>query len=145
MIHYIIAFRSKVLHLAAMQRGSDLLESIAVGATAACLVHCIALPVLIAALPALASLFPIPETFHVVALALAVPATGGALLAGYRRHRLAGPVLCGAVGLALLALGVFRWGETPLEAPVTICGSIFIAGAHLANWRLRRAVHGHLA
>ena len=127
-----------------MQRGSDLLESIAVGATAACLVHCIALPVLIAALPALASVVPIPEKFHVVALALAVPATGGALLAGYLRHRLAGPLCSGVVGLVLLALGVFHWGETPLEAPVTICGSLFIAGAHLANWRLRRAAHAHL-
>lgn len=144
MIHYIIAFRSGVLHLAAMQRRSDLLESIAVGATAACLVHCIALPVLIAALPALASVVPIPETFHVIALAFAVPATGGALLTGYLRHRVAGPLLCGVIGLLLLALGVFRWGETPLEAPVTICGSLFIAGAHLANWRLRRATHVHL-
>ena len=115
------------------------------GATAACLVHCIALPVLIAALPALAAVFPIPESFHVYALLLAVPATGGALLAGYRRHGAIGPVLGGTVGLVLLALAVFVWGATPLEAPVTIGGSILIGCAHLANWRFRRAAHLHLA
>ncbi len=115
------------------------------GATLACLVHCIALPVILAALPALSSIVPIPATFHILALAFAVPATGGALYVGYRHHRLAMPLLVGGAGIALLALGVLHWGETPLEAPVTILGSLLIAGAHVANWRLRRATHLHIS
>jgi hypothetical protein len=121
-----------------------MIEGIAVMAAIACLVHCIALPVILAALPAVASVMPIPETFHVLALAFAVPATGGALYVGYRRHRLAAPLMIGGAGLVLLALGVLRWGETPLEAPVTIFGSVLIAAAHVTNWRARRATHLHL-
>jgi hypothetical protein len=127
-----------------MRRLQDMIEGIAVMAAIACLVHCIALPVIVAALPVLASVMPIPETFHVLALAFAVPATGGALYVGYRRHRLAAPLLVGGAGILLLALGVLHWGETPLETPVTILGSLLIAAAHVTNWRMRRATHLHL-
>jgi len=127
-----------------MRRLQDMIEGLAVGAALACLIHCIALPVTLAALPALATVVPIPATFHILALAFAVPATGGALYVGYRHHRLAAPLLIGGTGIVLLALGVLRWGETPLEAPVTIVGSLLIAAAHIANWRLRRATHVHI-
>ena len=139
MIQYIIAFCLAPGHLAIMARKDDLIEGIAVGATIACLVHCLALPLLIAALPVVSSVLPIPEHFHLIALGLAIPATAGALFAGYRRHRLAAPLIAGTVGLTLLALGAIHWGETPLETPVTVLGSLCIAAAHLANWRYRRA------
>jgi hypothetical protein len=126
-----------------MRKIQDMIEGIAVGAALACLVHCIALPVLLAALPAIATIVPIPETFHIFALALAIPATGGALYVGYRRHRLAAPLLAGGAGIALLSLGVLYWGHGPLETPVTIIGSLLIAAAHAANWRLRRLSHTH--
>ena len=145
-IHYIIAFPAQRAHgVPTMRRLQDMVEGMAVGAALICLVHCIALPVVIALLPALATVAPIPETFHIVALSFAVPATGGALFIGYRHHRLVAPMLIGGIGLALLALGVLRWGETPLEIPVTIFGSLLIAAAHIANWRLRHAGHAHLA
>ena len=120
---------------------ADLIEGLAIGATIACLVHCLALPLLIAAIPILSTVLPIPEHFHLIALGLAIPATAGALFAGYRRHRLAAPLVAGTVGLTLLALAAIHWGETPLEMPVTVLGSIAIAVAHLANWRYRRASH----
>ena len=120
---------------------ADLIEGLAIGATIACLVHCLALPLLIAAIPILSNVLPIPEHFHLIALGLAIPATAGALFAGYRRHRLAAPLVAGTVGLTLLALAAIHWGETPLEMPVTVLGSIAIAVAHLANWRYRRASH----
>jgi len=123
----------------AMARKDDLIEGIAVGATIACLIHCLALPLLIAAIPVVSSVLPIPLHFHEIALGLAIPATAGALFAGYRRHRLAAPLIAGTVGLTLLTLGAIHWGETPLEMPVTVLGSLAIAVAHLANWRYRRA------
>lgn len=124
-----------------MARKDDLIEGIAIGATIACLVHCLALPMLVLAVPVLSTMMPIPENFHLIALALAIPATAGALFAGYRRHRLAAPLIAGTIGLTLLALGAIRWGETPLELPVTVVGSLAIAAAHIANWRFRRASH----
>jgi hypothetical protein len=139
-IQYIIAFCARRGHLAAiMARKDDLIEGIAVGATIACLVHCLALPLLFAVVPVISAVLPIPEHFHLIALALAIPATGGALFAGYRRHRLAAPLLAGTVGLVLLTLGATHWEATPLETPLTVLGSLAIAAAHLANWRYRRA------
>ena len=128
-----------------MGRRSDFIEGIAIAATVACLVHCVGLPLLFAALPLATSVLPVPESFHIIALMLAVPATGGALFIGYRHHRLAAPLLAGLAGLTLLALGALYWDHTPFEVPATIAGSLAIAAAHLANWRLRRAVaHGVL-
>jgi hypothetical protein len=124
-----------------MRNRADLIEGIAVGATIACLIHCLALPLVIAVLPIVSSMLPVPENFHLIALGLAIPATAGALFAGYRRHRLAAPLIAGTAGLTLLALGAIHWGETPLEMPVTVLGSLAIAAAHLANWRFRRAGH----
>jgi hypothetical protein len=139
-IQYIIAFCAARGHLATiMARKDDLIEGIAVGATIACLVHCLALPLLFAIVPVVSAVLPIPEHFHMIALALAIPATGGALFAGYRRHRLAAPLLAGTAGLVLLTLGATHWEATPFETPVTVLGSLAIAAAHLANWRYRRA------
>jgi hypothetical protein len=121
-----------------MSRRSDLIESMAIAGAVACLAHCLALPLLIAALPALASVVPIPTSVHLAALAFAVPTTLLALGAGYRHHGTTTPLLIGGVGLALLAIGVLRYGETMLELPLTVAGSLAIAGAHLLNWRHRR-------
>lgn len=121
-----------------MTRSSDLVEGLAIGATLACLAHCIALPLAIAALPALAEIVPLPTHVHLVALGTAIPFTGIALWAGYRHHGGARPLVMGVLGLAMLTIAVWPWGGTVLEAPITICGSIAIAAAHLGNWRLRR-------
>lgn len=124
-----------------MARKDDLIEGIAVGATVACLVHCLALPLLIAIIPVIPAVLPIPDHFHAIALGLAIPATGGALFAGYRRHRVVAPLFAGTAGLALLTLGATHWEATPLETPVTVLGSLCIAAAHLVNWRYRRLAH----
>jgi hypothetical protein len=124
-----------------MARKDDLIEGIAVGATIACLVHCLVLPLLIAIIPVIPAVLPIPDHFHAIALGLAIPATGGALFAGYRRHRVAGPLFAGTAGLMLLTLGATHWEATPLETPVTVLGSLCIAVAHLVNWRYRQLAH----
>jgi hypothetical protein len=117
----------------------DWVERAAVGASIACLVHCLALPLVLAALPALSSVLAIPESFHLWVLAFAVPASGAALFTGRARHGAGFPVLLGIAGLALLALGVLLFGATRWETPVTVLGSLTLAGAHMANWRLRHA------
>jgi hypothetical protein len=128
---------------AASAPGIDWVERAAVGASALCLIHCVGLPLLLAALPALSSLIAIPESFHVWVLAFAVPSSALALVAGRHHHRRAYPLAIGATGLILLATAALvllggRW-----EAPVTIIGSLCLAGAHIANWRLRHSSHRH--
>ena len=104
---------------------------------AACIVHCLALPLLAAALPFLAILLPHDEWVHPAMLALALPVTGMALVRGYRRHRLARPAALGAVGLFLIAGALLTGGEFA-ETIMTVTGALLCAAAHVLNWRGHR-------
>jgi MerC mercury resistance protein len=122
-------------------RAEDWLERIAVGASLLCLAHCIALPLIIAALPILSVVLAIPETFHLVMLLIAIPFSGVALFIGRGHHARGWPLLVRTAGLALLAIAIFFYGNTAWEAPLTVLGSLFLAAAHLFNWRFRHARH----
>jgi hypothetical protein len=115
-----------------------MVEHAALGASLLCLVHCLALPVIFALLPALSSLLPVGETFHLWMLGIAVPASGLALVTGHARHSAWWPMLLGFTGLLLLAVGVLLFGETRLETPLTVFGATLLAIAHVWNMRLRR-------
>lgn len=104
-----------------------------------CLVHCLGLPLLIAALPAIAARVDLGEGFHLAVLLFALPVSGFALIEGWRRHRGLVPLFVGAAGLALLALGLAFENWVAVETGVTVAGSLLLAGAHIANWRRRSA------
>lgn len=112
-------------------------DAMAVGASALCLIHCLALPLVIAALPALAARLDLGEGFHLAVLAFALPVSGFALVEGWRRHRGVMPLIVGAVGLVLLGAGVAFEDMVAVETGVTVAGSLLLAGAHVANWRGR--------
>ncbi len=109
----------------------------AVGASAVCLFHCLALPFVVAALPVLANVLDVPKSFHVIMLALALPISGFALISGFRRHGTVLPAIVGAVGLFLLAIGTLLLNKPAAETGVTVVGGLLLAGSHLKNWRLR--------
>lgn len=111
------------------------LDSFAVGASTVCLVHCLALPLLIALLPALAGVLDTGEWLHRTLLGLAVPISSIALLIGHRRHGQVQPAAGGVIGLGLLAGGLFA-GPPAAETAFTVTGSLLLASAHLVNWRL---------
>lgn len=117
----------------------DWMERAAVGASLACLAHCLALPLLLAALPMFSRWLSVPEAFHLWVLVFAVPASMLALVSGWSRHRGTRPLVLGVSGLVLLAIGTLWFGETWAETPVTVMGSLTLAGAHLLNWRRRHA------
>lgn len=112
-------------------------DGLAVGASAVCLVHCLALPLVIAALPALANVMQVPESFHLMMLALAVPISGFALVSGFKRHGAVLPTMIGGAGLVLLAIGALLLSKPAAETGVTVMGGLLLAGAHIKNWRLR--------
>ncbi|MBC9032664.1 MerC domain-containing protein [Sphingomonas sp. JC676] len=122
---------------------TDWFERAAVGASMLCLIHCIGLPLLLAALPALSRLIALPESFHVGVLGFALPTSGAALLLGHRGHRERLPLIVGGIGLALLAVGALLLLGSPMETPATIAGSACLVFAHLWNWRLRHRRHRH--
>ena len=121
----------------------DWVERAAAGASALCLIHCAGLPLLLAVLPALSSLIALPESFHLWVLVFAVPTSALALVVGRHRHRRAYPLTIGATGLILLATGALLLPGGQWETPVTIIGSLCLAYAHVANWRLRHFHHHH--
>ncbi|WP_420138867.1 MerC domain-containing protein [Sphingomonas sp.] len=98
------------------------------------------MPFAIAALPALATILPVSEHFHLWILAFAAPVAMIALWSGRTRHGATGPLLTGGVGLVLLLLGAIVFGETRWETGLTVAGSLTLALAHIRNWRMRRAV-----
>lgn len=117
----------------------DRLERAAMGSSLLCLLHCLALPLLLAAVPVSAESPLGGEDFHLWVLVFAVPASGAALWIGRAKHGAAWPLVLGALGLALLAAGALMLGGTAGETPVTILGSAALIAAHLGNWRLRHA------
>lgn len=114
----------------------DAADSLALLASAACVVHCLALPLLFAALPALSQVLRLPESLHLWMVAVAIPTSASALLAGTRGQS-SRPILVGFIGLGLLAIGTTIAGETRYELPITIVGALILSTAHILNWRRR--------
>jgi hypothetical protein len=112
-------------------------DSIAIGASFACLVHCLALPVLIALLPAWSAFLDVPESFHLWLLVLAVPVSLTVLVRAATGKPGYLPLRFGIAGLTLMALGLGVEGEVS-EAIVTSVGALLLAFGHILNWRARR-------
>ena len=119
-----------------------------VGLSLTCLIHCLALPLLILLAPALGHWIALPESMHAVILLLALPAASIAMSSGWRRHRRAAPALLALVGLGLLAAGLAAhegWlaiaDREAADRWLTSAGALTLAAAHLANWRWQ---HRHI-
>jgi MerC mercury resistance protein len=115
----------------------SLFDGVGTATSFACLVHCLLLPVIGAWLPSLGFLLGLPESLHLLLFALAVPVSGGALIAGWRHHGALLPLLFGLAGLAALGLGALTGARPPLDTALTSAGALALASAHLGNWRLR--------
>ncbi|SOB87275.1 MerC mercury resistance protein [Sphingomonas guangdongensis] len=123
----------------AQQRFFDV---VAIGASALCLLHCLALPAAILLLPALAVFLQVPESFHLAALAVAVPTSAVALGAGYRTHETAQAIGVALPGIALLAWGALMAQGVAAETGSTVAGALLLALAHVLNWRALALVPG---
>ncbi|MFT3968154.1 MAG: MerC domain-containing protein [Sphingobium sp.] len=99
-----------------------------------CLVHCLALPALLAFVPALAVWLPGDRWVHPLLILLAVPVTGIALWRGYVRHRRPLAAVLGAIGLLAIILALAT-GSRACEAAITVLGGLLIASAHILNLR----------
>lgn len=110
------------------------LDRVAVVLSGLCLVHCLALPVVLAALPLLSGF---AEThWHLPMLAIALPISFAAIVIGYRRHGNRGIVAGAVAGLLLLiagaTLGHALLGQTA-DRVLTVTGSLVLAAVHWQN------------
>ena len=120
-------------------KSTDWLDGAAIGLSGLCLLHCLALPFFVGALP---MLMPFTEShLHAQMLYFAVPLSVIAVGIGYARHRNSTVVLAAVAGMSLLVLGAtVAHGSLGIVADrlFTISGSIVLAAAHLWNGLLSR-------
>jgi len=120
-------------------KATGLLDNAAVALSGLCLLHCLALPMLIAVLPFLGQFGE--RHFHVQMLIAVVPVSIIAFSLGFRRHRSRSVVAWGGVGVLLLMLGgTIAHGSYGIVADrlLTICGALILAAAHYFNNRFSR-------
>jgi len=117
-----------------MSKSTSWLDGAAVGLSALCLIHCLALPLLVAGLPFLAQFSE--GHLHAQMLVIVLPLSIVALGLGFRHHRSTTIVSAGAVGMLLLTAGAtVAHSQLGLAADrlFTIAGALVLATAHFYN------------
>ncbi|MGN6422273.1 MAG: MerC domain-containing protein [Asticcacaulis sp.] len=116
------------------------LDFASVGLSGLCVVHCLALPLLAAALPLAGTLADAPWV-HPLLVLIAAPLSLWAIQSSraWRKVPVVGLILA---GLALLALAAFVPALADLDTTLTVIGALAIASAHVVNY-LSGARHTH--
>ncbi|MGI9225520.1 MAG: MerC domain-containing protein [Woeseiaceae bacterium] len=120
-------------------KSTDWLDGAAVGLSGLCLLHCLALPFAVGALPVLLPLAG--DHLHVQMLFIVVPLSVLAIGTGFAGHRNLRVVLGAIAGLALLAIGATVAHDSlgiVADRVFSISGAIVLAIAHFYNGLLAR-------
>ncbi len=126
---------------------SKYFDHIAITLSTICIVHCLAVPIVVAVLPVLALTWGLSDAhFHTLMLWFVVPSSVLGFAFGYHAHRGAAIVLSGAVAIAVLAYVALRahgvW-SAGAETAVSVAASVLLAVAHWRNFRAVRRAHAH--
>lgn len=115
------------------------LDVAAVGLSALCLLHCLALPLVAAAAPVFATAAE-AEWVHWAVVITAAPISLGVFLLG-AVHGDGFPLglLIAVTGLGAMFAALFAPHEW--ETPLSVAGGVLVATAHVLNWR--RRTHRH--
>ncbi len=120
------------------------LDRIGVFLSATCLLHCLALPVLLTIAPITQTGLMDEQTFHLILLWFILPVSLIALGIGCRQHKDLIIVLLGGTGLSLLLFAGLL-GHTylspPTERVLTVVAGLILAAAHLRNFKICRATN----
>ena len=120
------------------------LDRIGVFLSATCLLHCLALPVLLTIAPITQTGLLDEQTFHLALLWFILPVSLIALGIGCRQHKDLLILLLGGTGLSLLLFAglVGHSVLTPTaERGVIIVAGLILAAAHLRNFKICRATN----
>lgn len=104
----------------------------------ACVLQCIAVPVLVTLTPTVAVLSAVHHSLHPLLVMLAIPVSLFAFLLGHRRHRSIIPLLISIPGLLCLMLGLILPLPHIHEIVITSAGGFLIVAAHLINAKRER-------
>lgn len=123
-----------------MPNSTRWLDGTAVTLSALCLVHCLALPLIVAGLPLLAQFTD--GHLHAQLLVVVLPVSVGALGLGYRRHQNGRIVTGGTLGMLLLVVGAtiaHRHLGLAADRAFTMAGALVLATAHFFNTYRKRS------
>ncbi len=116
-------------------------DSLAIGLSGVCVLHCLASPLLLVVLPSLTALQLENEAFHGWLLVGVVPTSLLSLALGFKQHKRFKLVVVGCVGMSILFLATSfdnHAHDATLEKAFTIAGACILAVAHYWNFLLCR-------
>lgn len=112
-------------------------DKLGIAGSGLCLLHCLALPVLVGVLPSLGLAFLADEIVHEILAFALIAFAALAFIPGYRRHQDKRVVGLMAIGLGLILSAI--WGASFLdlhgagETVLSVAGSVFLISAHYLN------------
>lgn len=112
-----------------MQR---VIDRLAIVLSAICVVHCLAVPIVLLAMPGVLAGDDHGDLTHMIIFAIALPLSTLGMWYGYQTHHKARYALCALFGILGLAAGLTLHGMV-YEVYVTIFASLILALAHLGN------------
>jgi hypothetical protein len=125
---------------------SKYLDRVAIALSTICIVHCLAMPLVIAVLPVAALAIGGDGHFHSLMLWFVVPTSVLGFGLGLRVHRRLDIVVMGAVAILALAVAAL-WGHSAwdpsVEVLANVAASVLLAAAHWRNFREVRRLHRH--
>lgn len=128
----------RALKIPNVQRMADLL---AVSSSGLCMIHCLAMPVLLIFLPVLSASVLSGDTFHAAILWFILPTWLVALTLGCWRHKDRYVAVLCAIGLVVILVAA-RFGDALFgeigERILTTAGSLVLIAGHFRNFSLCR-------
>jgi hypothetical protein len=125
---------------------SKYFDRVAIALSTICIVHCLAMPFVIALLPVTAFALGGDGHFHSLMLWFVVPTSVLGFGLGARVHRRVDILAMGALAIAALAAAAL-WGHGAwdpfVEVLVNVVASVALAAAHWRNFREVRRLHSH--
>lgn len=121
--------------------GRPRLDLYAAGLSLLCLLHCLALPLLVTVMPLIAHTAE-SELVHRLLVLATVPVSLRVIwktLAVHRNWLFIGAVLG---GLGLLLVAAFIEALSAFEEPITVVGGVLLCSAHLWHWARQRGTSG---
>ena len=113
-------------------------DKMAISLSVLCTIHCLALPLVVILLPAVASLSLDDEVFHLWIVLAVMPISAFALTMGCKKHQYYRLLIIGGIGLSILDMTLLLGHQILGEAGEkigTVIGSSIVALGHIYNYR----------
>ena len=119
--------------------GRPRLDLYAAGLSALCLLHCLALPLLVTIVPLVAQTAE-SELVHQLLVVATVPVSLWVICTTFAVHRNRLFIAVVLAGLGLLMLAAFVEAVSAYEEAITVVGGMLLCSAHLWNWARQRGI-----